>query len=309
VRNVRLFGAVAISIVIAGCSSSSNSVTSADPAGVYAPADRATAGMMPTTVPTAGTTTTNSATITETTVAEVPDRITVTASVEENTTSITRARLSRRSAPPTRAAPAPPVAAVAPPPPAPVQTSVRSNEAIFREQLERESRDLNPARFAWNPPKQAKAYVPMVVTYRIAPKGAPGNVAEGLGPNAERFDDTVSTRVAADLVGPAFTVDRLDPKDRVLRPGKAEEWHWRITPIESGERQPLTLNTTLTLTISDRDVPLPMQPRVNYVAVSSNPVGWAQHHWEWLMTAVILPAAGYGGKQWLGRGKPAAKQT
>src|SRR6266498_1753179 len=111
-------------------------------------------------------------------------------------------------------------------------TVAQTNEARFREQLAREYGDLNPAQQAWNPPAKAQLYKRQLVTYRIAPKGAPGSVTENmLGTGTpQTWQGNISARVKAQLTGPAFDIEPKEAIVHPLAPGQAVAWTWWITP-------------------------------------------------------------------------------
>lgn len=187
-----------------------------------------------------------------------------------------------------------------PPPPLPQPTMARppSNEAKLREAIEREFADLNPAQNAWNPPKSAKLYERVLVTYRIAPKGTPGDVAADLPGTgaAQTFESTISQRVKVQLAGSAFDIDPKEPVLQTLAPGHACDWSWWVTPNESGE-QTLQLKSWLVIDANGADREIAQPPRFHSVDVRFNLFGWMALHWELLASAVLIPLGAWACKE------------
>jgi len=169
-----------------------------------------------------------------------------------------------------------------------------SNEAQLQQQMLQEFRDLNPAQQAWNPPAGAKLYQRTLVTYRIAPKGTPGNVGENLpgGGSPQVFQSNVSQRVKAQLAGPAFDIDPREPLAQTLAPGQAAEWTWWVTPNETGA-QTLQLKSWLILNAGGADQEVALPSRFHDVDVEFNLAGWATLHWQLLLSAILLPLGGW----------------
>lgn len=106
----------------------------------------------------------------------------------------------------------------------------------------------------------------------------------------------VSQIMAADLKGPGFKVENINPALQVVNFSGETEWRWEITAIKPGvQRLYLTLNAIVNIDGQERPYTLMThQEEINiYVTIRQKISGFVGENWEWLWSAVLVPFIGW----------------
>lgn len=176
--------------------------------------------------------------------------------------------------------------------------------AIVREELAR----LPVGRILFNPPVDMRMGRTERVEVRVA-QDETTNLTEGLQgrgtPEVEPIK--VSAFMKARLVGDSFEITPLNEAEQLVAGDTFTEWAWDVTPLKGGD-QKLNLIVTVRLqlpSVGEETRDYPVIDRSIHVQV--DPVFTAQRflgaNWQWLVTVIAIPIAGWAIKEMLDRRK------
>ncbi len=95
-----------------------------------------------------------------------------------------------------------------------------------------------------------------------------------------------------------FEVVPVFPDKQTLRPDVPTRWAWKVTPLEGG-RQELLLAVGAPI---ESWAPMTMTTYTHSIAVNVTPwkhvTRFGKNNWQWLWTALLIPAAGVVWRRW-----------
>lgn len=180
--------------------------------------------------------------------------------------------------------------------------------AIVRAELAR----LPVGRILFNPPADMKMGRTERVEVRVAQDQAT-DLTEGLrGRGAPEIEPIkVSTFMKARLTGDSFEITPLNEAEQLVAGDTFTEWAWDVTPLRGGD-QKLNLIVTVRLqlpSVGEETRDYPVIDRAIHVQV--DPVFSAKRfvgaNWQWLISVLAIPIAGWAIKEIVDRRKSARK--
>lgn len=110
----------------------------------------------------------------------------------------------------------------------------------------------------------------------------------------------LTPRMRARLGGAGFSIEPKDFQDQAVKQGEPTVWVWTVVPEEAGSH---TLVFTLEglIVVDRKEVPIRPPALTAPVEVDVNPMYFVERHWQWLLTAIVLPVVGFLGKRWFDR--------
>lgn len=110
----------------------------------------------------------------------------------------------------------------------------------------------------------------------------------------------LTPRMRARLGGAGFSIEPKDFQDQAVKQGEPTVWVWTVVPEEAGNH---TLVFTLEglIMVGSKEVPIRPPALTVPVEVDVNPMYFVERHWQWLLTAIVLPVVGFLGKRWFDR--------
>jgi hypothetical protein len=106
------------------------------------------------------------------------------------------------------------------------------------------------------------------------------------------WETAVSKTMSVWVEAPAFLV-KPEKQERQLITGTPATWKWKVTPLLPGP-QKVIVHTAMILKVDDIETQKVFQlpPREITVDVDRlyRPVGFAKDNWQWLMSAIFIPA-------------------
>ena len=169
------------------------------------------------------------------------------------------------------------------------------------ELIEEALKQLVPGRMLFNPPEEMQVGVTERVEARIG-KGSTVELSaelKGRGlAQTERIQ--VGTFMKVRLSGGNFDVKPLSHEEQIVAESDFTQWAWNVTPLKAGS-QVLSMLVTVRIKLPDdgeeaKDYPVfDKQIRVR-VNLQHTIEGLIRRYWQWLASAVIIPALvwGYG---------------
>lgn len=207
-------------------------------------------------------------------------------------------------------APAPTVLVVSSPAPeAPDEEASSSTQSpdwatIVREELAK----LPVGRILFNPPANMRMGQTERVEVRIA-QDETTDLTEGLQgrgtPEVEPIK--VSAFMKARLVGDSFEITPLNDAEQLVAGDTFTEWSWDVTPLQGGD-QKLNLIVTVRLQLPSVGEETRDYPVINRsIHVQVDPIFSVRRffgaNWQWLVTVIAIPVAGWAIKEMLERRK------
>ena len=110
----------------------------------------------------------------------------------------------------------------------------------------------------------------------------------------------LTPKMRARLSGSGFSIEPKDFQDQAVKQGDPTVWVWTVVPEEAGGH---TLVFTLEglMMVGKQEVAIRPPALTVPVEVDVNPLYFVERHWQWLLTAIIIPVAGFFGKRWFDR--------
>jgi hypothetical protein len=94
----------------------------------------------------------------------------------------------------------------------------------------------------------------------------------------------------------AFEVLAVQPELQTLHPVKTTRWTWRVTPLEGGRQELHLVVSAPSLPSEKSRAPLSMVNYKHTIVVNVTPwkhvTRFGKNNWQWLWTALLIPAAG-----------------
>lgn len=158
---------------------------------------------------------------------------------------------------------------------------------------------LREANIAFNAPTIMTVGQSQNITLLLDLDRAIADLLKGITDEGERrgFRVRVSDRMEAHLKGDAFAVSAMTPVEQPIVAGESTEWRWQVTPQKSGRH---ALFLTLNAFVEVRGVEKPKTIRTfdHRVEVDVRPFAeraedFLTENWQWLWTALLLPAGGW----------------
>ena len=167
--------------------------------------------------------------------------------------------------------------------------------------IEEALKHLVPGRMLFNPPEEMLVGAPERVEARIS-KGLTEDLSAGLKGRgrAQTEEILVGTFMKVQLKGSNFDIKPQAHEEQVVAENDFTQWAWNVTPLKAGS-QLLSLLVTVRIKLPDdgeeaKDYPVfDKQIRVR-VNLQHTIEGLIRRYWQWLASAVIIPALvwGYG---------------
>jgi hypothetical protein len=158
---------------------------------------------------------------------------------------------------------------------------------------------LREANIAFNAPASMTVGQSQNITLLLDLDRAIADLLKEISDEGERRGSRirVSDRMEAHLKGDEFAVSAITPVEQPVVAGGSTQWHWQVTPQKSGRH---TLFLTLNAFVEVRGVEKPWTIRTfDYpIEVEVQPLGerakaFVAENWQWLWTALLLPAGGW----------------
>lgn len=110
----------------------------------------------------------------------------------------------------------------------------------------------------------------------------------------------LTPRMRASLAAPGFAIEPKDAQEQIVKEGEPTEWIWTLVPEVTGAR---TLVFTLEglMMVGGKESAIRPPALTVPVEVDVNPIYLIERYWQWLMTAILVPLAGFVGKRWFDR--------
>lgn len=139
----------------------------------------------------------------------------------------------------------------------------------------------------------------VAVSPKLSPKELEGMLSKEVGRGVKGDAIKISSRMRAELIGPAFTVTSVMPADQAVRLEEPTRWKWVVTPMESGD-QDLHVSLHAFLTISDgseRDIPIVLKTYERTIPIEVTYIQRARffwrEHWQWTIATVLIPTVAF----------------
>ena len=146
-------------------------------------------------------------------------------------------------------------------------------------------------------PKLVKEGEPFHVYLRVSP-GELKSLLESLASDASGDATRIGTagikltpRMTASVTGLGFEFTPSGPYEQAVSATDMTTWHWEAQAKDSG-LMTLDFKLTGTLTVEGKDVPRDFYAYSQKVEVSVGALGFFERYWQWLVTTLLIPAAG-----------------
>ena len=106
----------------------------------------------------------------------------------------------------------------------------------------------------------------------------------------------MSPRMKAELIGEDFIIEEKGPREQVVTLNEDTVWNWRVHS-ESLGRHVLVVRLNTLLTAGGHEAPKTIDVAEAQINVKVNPPEWALKHWQWIASALVLPAIGWSFKR------------
>lgn len=155
--------------------------------------------------------------------------------------------------------------------------------------------NLRLANVAFNSPKTMRLEEPMVIQLLLSGRQPIRELKEKLTALGEREGEQIraSDSMEAHLTGAGFAIEAVTPEIRLVDRDEITEWKWEVEPTKTGQRR---LHLTLSALIDVHGNEKPYTVRtfertlVVEVTLQQRLETFAEENWQWLWTALLVPA-------------------
>jgi len=183
-------------------------------------------------------------------------------------------------------------------------TAGQTPEQQLNADIDRRFRELNPGEMLINAPHEMRVGMAERFVLRIASVGQNKGITADLPAGAQNATSEVhvTPTMRAKLSGNGFVIEKTSPEEQIIGGGTFTEWLWQVTPTDSGDHE-LVANVQVVLDGRPKAFPA----KFWLVHVKPNVIRstklFIKSNWQWLLTAMIIPLAGF---LWRQRKKKAA---
>lgn len=105
----------------------------------------------------------------------------------------------------------------------------------------------------------------------------------------------LSPRMSAELIGPDFSIAEAGAREQVVTLRSDTSWKWTVRAEWPGTRS-LRVRLNTLMKVAGEETPRTVDVATAQISVHVNASEWAMRHWEWIITALVIPLVGWVAK-------------